>query len=148
MNLTKLELFSFEDRSVHTSYDENGAVQDKTVLKEKGTVSYNMSTGELRLDASDGAGFSIAVNPLITNGLVEWIKSNIRKSEEQEAQYRQQREQEHEERMKSLEAQSEEAQLRLEEEKLRHEIRMTELQTELAARKLELKKAQAELDEQ
>ena len=49
--------------------------------------------------------------------------------------------------MKSLEAQSEEAQLRLEEEKLRHEIRMTELQTELAARKLELKKAQNQLDE-
>lgn len=138
MNLLNLELFSFETRDIVTSYDENQKVIGQSVQSNKGTVSYGVATGEVRVDNPDGTGFTLMVNPLLTNKLLEWVQSNIRKADEQEAHRRQQQNEEHEERMKSLQAETERNKLRLEEEKLRHEIKMVELKIELAEKKKEL----------
>lgn len=138
-------MFSFETRESVTDFDDNNNVIGTSVRTEKGTVSYGLSTGELRVDNSDGTGFSVTVNPMITNAILGWIKSNIKDTEEQNKRERLQSDKEHEERMKSLCAQSAEAQLRLEEEALRHEIRMTELRIELAQRRKELAEAEAEV---
>ena len=144
MDITKLELFSFENRSIETTFDQNGNVSHTEVIKEKSVVSYGMSNGEIRVDNPDGSGFTLMVNPVLTNKLLEWIQSNIQKSNEQEAHYRQQRDEEHEERMRSLQAETERNKLSLEEEKLRHEIRMTDLKIELAEKRNSLREVEKE----
>ena len=144
MSLMNLELFSFETRDIVTSYDENQKVIGQSVQSNKGTVSYGLATGEVRVDSPDGTGFSVTVNPLITDAIMGWIKSNIKKAEEQDKIACQQRDEEHKEQMKRLEAQTKEAELHLEEARLKHEIRMVELQIELVEKKKDLREAEAE----
>ena len=148
MNLTNLELFSFESRDLVTTFDEDGQVAHTEVKSSKGTVSYGIVSGELKVDNPDGTGISVTVNPLVTNTIIGWIKSNIKKAEEQDKIACQQRDEEHKEQMKRLEAQTKEAELHLEEARLQHEIRMVELQIELVEKKKDLREAEAETEKE
>ena len=148
MSLLNLELFSFETRDIVTNYDENQKVVGQSVQSNKGTVSYGVATGEVRVDNPDGSGFSVIVNPLITDTIVGWIKSNIKKAEEQDKITCQQRDEEHKEQMKRLEAQTKEAELHLEEARLQHEIRMVELQIELVEKRKDLRETEAETEKE
>jgi hypothetical protein len=146
MNLTNIELFSFESRDLVTTFDEDGQVAHTEIKSSKGTVSYGIVSGELKVDNPDGTGISVTVNPLVTNTIIGWIKSNIKKAEEQDKIACQQRDEEHKEQMKRLEAQTKEAELHLEEARLKHEIRMVELQIELVEKKKDLREAEAEAE--
>jgi hypothetical protein len=148
MNLTNIELFSFETRDIVTNYDDNQKVVGQSVQSNKGTVSYGITTGEIRFDNPNGTGFSVTVNPLITDTIMNWIKSNIKRTEEQNKIAHQQREEEHKEQMKRLEAQTKEAELHLEEARLKHEIRMVELQIELVERKKDLRESEAKTEKE
>ena len=144
MNLTNLELFSFETRDIVTDFDEDNKVIGTRVENNKGTVSYGIATGELKVDNPDGTGFSLTVNPILTNKLMEWVSSNIKKANEQDQIYCKQRDEEHAERMRKLELETKEAELRLEEAQLKHEIRLVELKIELAEKRKELREAEKE----
>ena len=145
MNLTRINLLTIKE-TVKVFEPTNEKGKTGSHLEEKtSSVSFDPATGEVEIREADGTGCAISIDQRLVKGVIDWVQSNARSNKERSEAFRKQQEEEHLERMKSLQAQTAEAQLRLEEERLRHDIRMVELRTQLAQRRKELIEAEAEV---